>query len=76
MFYAGLNEESAVLETYDPELEYEPREIAIARFHSVRPLRMLDLTRLPGMPSQFVQTEGSATASHLRECSSTTSIAP
>lgn len=53
MFYAGLNEETAVLETYDNQAEKTAREITIARFHCTRPLRVLDLTRLPVLPSTF-----------------------
>jgi HEPN superfamily RES-like protein/RES domain-containing protein len=52
MFYATLDEETAILETYDPKNE-ENREIALARFRNVRPLHLLDLTSLPPIPSLF-----------------------
>jgi hypothetical protein len=51
MFYAAFDETTAVLETY--EAGRRRRELAIARFQSLRPLTLLDLTRLPDIPSQF-----------------------
>lgn len=55
MFYGAVDEQTAVLETYDP-LRGGDREIALARFATSRPLVVLDLTSLPEMPSQFDPT--------------------
>jgi hypothetical protein len=52
MFYAGLDEVTAILETYDPIAD-KGRKIALARFRSNRPLTLLDLTSLPAVPSMF-----------------------
>jgi|CXWL01.1.fsa_nt_gi hypothetical protein len=52
MFYAALDEPTAVLETYQPS-DGAREEIALAHFRSSRPLNMLDLTVLPAMPSVF-----------------------
>ncbi len=52
VFYAGLDEETAVLETYEPS-RTEPCEIALAHFRNERALCVLDLTRMPELPSQF-----------------------
>lgn len=52
MFYGAFDEPTAVIETYDPSRTGD-REIALARFATLRPLRVLDLTALPEMPSQF-----------------------
>lgn len=52
MFYAALDEVTAVLETCDP-VKDKGNEIAMACFHNKRPLRLLDLTNLPPVPSIF-----------------------
>jgi len=52
MFYGAYDEETAVLETYDPESGGE-HDIALARFRVARPVRLLDLTSLPPIPSSF-----------------------
>jgi hypothetical protein len=52
MFYAAFDEATAVLETYQPEMNGD-REIALARFRTARSLRFVDLTSLPVMPSIF-----------------------
>jgi hypothetical protein len=52
MFYAALDERTAVLETYDPKRDGD-QEIALARFRNTRPLKLLNLTSLPDLPSQF-----------------------
>ena len=52
MFYAAMDEETAVLETFHPDSS-KTREIALARFRNTRDLNVLDLTRLPKIPSQF-----------------------
>lgn len=52
MFYGAVDEATAVAETFDPRREPQ-RLITIARFVTVRPLTLLDLTDLPAMPSPF-----------------------
>ncbi len=52
MFYGALDEDTAVLETYDPG-KAGARAIALARFRSGKPLYVLDLTALPPLPSEF-----------------------
>lgn len=52
MFYAAFDEATAVLETYQPEHDGD-RQIALARFRTARSLRVVDLTSLPAMPSNF-----------------------
>ena len=52
MFYAALDEVTAILETYDPIAD-KGRMIALARFHNNRPLTLLNLTNLPPVPSIF-----------------------
>jgi hypothetical protein len=52
MFYAALDEDTAVVETFDPSRSGK-HEIALARFRSIRPLTFLDLTSLPEIPSDF-----------------------
>jgi hypothetical protein len=52
MFYAAIDENTAVLETYEPNRSASS-ELAIARFRSARALNVLDLTCLPDIPSQF-----------------------
>jgi hypothetical protein len=52
MFYAAFDEETAILEMYDPK-EVEHKEVALARFHNNRSLHLLDLTSLPSIPSEF-----------------------
>ncbi len=54
MFYAGFDDATAVLETYQPE-RGGACQIALARFQNKRPLEVLDLTSLPEVPSQFDQ---------------------
>jgi hypothetical protein len=58
MFYAGLDEVTAILETYDQKGDKQ-RKIALARFRNNRPLMLLDLTSLPAVPSMLIP--GSAT---------------
>jgi hypothetical protein len=52
MFYAALDKVTAVLETCNPEKDKD-QETAIACFHNKRPLALLDLTKLPPVPSMF-----------------------
>lgn len=52
MFYAALDEQTAVAETFDPA-ETRRRRIALARFVITRSLVLLDLTTLPSIPSPF-----------------------
>lgn len=52
MFYAAYDEATAVLETYQPNNGVH-QEIALARFRTERVLRVIDLTSLPAMPSNF-----------------------
>jgi hypothetical protein len=52
MFYAALDEVTAILETYDPIAD-KGRKIALARFRNSRPLTLLNLTNLPPVPSIF-----------------------
>lgn len=56
MFYAALDEKTAVLETWDSSLGHD-RVVTLARFKALRDLNVLDLTDLPGMPSQFDKQE-------------------
>lgn len=51
MFYAAYEEATSVLETYQPNNDAE--EIALARFRTERELKVVDLTTLPAMPSNF-----------------------
>jgi hypothetical protein len=52
MFYGAFEQATAVLETYDPNLGQDC-DIVIAQFVPLRPLRVLDLTSLPDVPSQY-----------------------
>ncbi len=52
MFYGAVDENTAVLETYQPERGGD-HEIALARFRTVRSLKILDLKTLPRIPSVF-----------------------
>jgi hypothetical protein len=52
MFYAALDEDVAVLETYDARKE-QGQEIAIGVFRAGRALRLLNLANLPPIPSVF-----------------------
>lgn len=52
MFYAAYDEATAVLETYQPNNDVH-QEIVLARFRTERALRVIDLTSLPAMPSNF-----------------------
>lgn len=52
MFYAALDELTAILETYDPIAD-KGRKIALACFRNNRPLTLLNLTNLPPVPSIF-----------------------
>lgn len=54
MFYGAFDPRVAVKEAYDPSSnDGTAREIIVARFTSTRPLHVLDLTRLPPIPSVF-----------------------
>ena len=54
MFYAGMDEKTAVLETYDPDRKNGCEiTITLGIFRTTRPLTLLDLTRLPRRPSCF-----------------------
>jgi hypothetical protein len=54
MFYAAYDEATAVLETYQPSNDVnQDQEIVLARFRTERALRVIDLTSLPAMPSNF-----------------------
>lgn len=52
LFYAALDDETAIAETVDPADAVE-RKIALGHFQLTAPLRVLDLTRLPAPPSLF-----------------------
>jgi hypothetical protein len=52
MFYGAFDAATAIAETYEPK-RGRRREIAMATFRSVRPLRVLDLVSLPPVPSMF-----------------------
>jgi len=52
MFYGAFRATTAIAETYEPR-RGRGREIAIATFRPVKPLRLLDLTSLPPLPSVF-----------------------
>jgi hypothetical protein len=52
MFYDSFEPETDILETYSPR----PKDkviLSIGRFHPLKPLRFLDLSRLPAIPSIF-----------------------
>lgn len=52
MFYGAFDRSTAILETYQPRRSRN-REIAVAEFICLRPLHVLDLTRLPPVPSRY-----------------------
>ena len=52
MFYAALDEKTAVLETCSEYLD-DDYSVTLARFCNERSLNLLDLTTLPSPPSQF-----------------------
>lgn len=52
MFYGAWDESTAVRETYKP-LTGDENDIVLARFRSLRNLKLLDLVALPDIPSQF-----------------------
>lgn len=52
MFYAAVDEETAVLKTCNPTNDGS-RETPLARFRTARSLKIVDLTSLPAMPSSF-----------------------
>jgi DNA-directed RNA polymerase subunit RPC12/RpoP len=52
MFYAALDRNTAVLETFD-SARGEGKQIAVATFVANRDLRLLDLTNIPAPPSVF-----------------------
>lgn len=52
MFYAALDCDTAILETYNLKDEGMP-EMSLARFNNRRSLHLLDLTNLPAIPSLF-----------------------
>ena len=56
MFYACFDELTSVLETYDPKLvkgRHRRKKLVLATFETVRDLRLLDLERVPDLPSSF-----------------------
>jgi len=58
MFYGALDRETVIAETYEPDRAgAEGMMMSLAQFESVRPLKVLDLTRLPLKPSFFVDRE-------------------
>lgn len=52
MFYAAQDEDTAVLETFDPTLAHD-RGITIGRWRVLRDIAVLDLTDLPEFPDVF-----------------------
>ncbi len=52
MFYGAFDKVTALVETFDPRRDGNV-VVSIAAFQTVKPLRILDLTALPDMPSQF-----------------------
>jgi hypothetical protein len=52
MFYGALDEVTAAVETYDPQ-ENKNCHLVVARFRNTRPLKLLNLTNLPPVPSIF-----------------------
>ena len=54
MFYAAMDEDTAILETYDPDQRKE-RDVSItlARFETSKQLTLLDLKKLPQRPSCY-----------------------
>ena len=56
MFYAGMDENTAFRETYDPDRENGCIVVTFGRFRTTRQLILLDLTKLPERPSPFDST--------------------
>lgn len=52
MFYAGMDVETAVVETFDPS-RGRGKKIVVAFFECARDIQVLDLTVLPAIPSDF-----------------------
>lgn len=52
MFYGAFDEETALLETY-VKREEEPAKATIATFETAKPMRVVNLTKLPAIPSIF-----------------------
>lgn len=52
MFYGAFDPDTAILETFEPR-RGRGREVAIGEFESRRPLRVVDLSSLPPVPSRF-----------------------
>ena len=55
MFYGADNEKTAFVETFEPSAKKE-KAMSFATFRSTRPLRLLDLARIPSIPSLFDET--------------------
>ncbi len=53
MFYGAFDWQTAVKETYDPELETVEQKISGGLFRPLRTLRLLDLSALPSIPDVF-----------------------
>lgn len=53
MFYGAFDKETAIQETYEPDLKNEKQFISIGHFQPIRKLLFLDLATLPDIPSVF-----------------------
>jgi hypothetical protein len=54
MFYGGLAEETALIETIDNDVNRaQNKKAAIGKFQTLRTLRIVDFTKLPRIPSLF-----------------------
>ena len=63
MFYGAADEQTAIAEVYEPGLDpLQSAKVSVGRFNASRPLHVIDLTGVLGLPSLFDQS-----ARHLRE---------